>query len=77
MYVYLIHNDQDGSKIRKIGFGRSLKSCGHVMVELLKYYGIMPSYYRYWQEDDGDTWCDYGSWSDFVVFSEKEDLGND
>lgn len=27
-----------------------------------------PQYLRYWNDENGNEWCDYGSWSKFIVW---------
>lgn len=77
MNIYFVHNAWKNSNIRKVGFGKTTDSCYHVVEELLKFYNIAAPYIRSWQEDNGDTWVDFGSYSDFIILSKTEELENE
>lgn len=60
----------DGKQRKLIGEGKTNKSCVVVMKEFLKYKNVLdPPYWRFWTEENGETWYDFGYHNTFFIVS--------
>jgi len=72
MKIYRVFFFNTSGMRREIGKGRTAKKANKVIVRFLNAKNYKPYYWRTWEEEDGCTRMDVGSWYEF--FDVKEEV---